>query len=61
MEKEIDFCLEYLKELSKRFTTKDEVIAEIINLNSILALPRNVAHVMSDIHGSCIKNGLFKE
>ena len=51
MEKEIDFCLEYLKELSKRFTTKDEVIAEIINLNSILALPRNVEHFMSDIHG----------
>ena len=51
MEKEIDFCLEYLKELSKRFTTKDEVIAEIINLNSMLALPRNVEHFMSDIHG----------
>lgn len=51
MEKEIDFCLEYLRELSKRFTTKDEAIAEIINLNSILALPRNIEHFMSDIHG----------
>lgn len=51
MENEIDYCLEYLKELSKRFTTKDDAIAEIINLNSILALPRNVEHFMSDIHG----------
>lgn len=51
MVKENEFYLSYLDELSKRFPTKDDAIAEIINLNSILALPRNVEHFMSDLHG----------
>lgn len=51
MVKENEFYLSYLEELSKRFPNKDDAIAEIINLNSILALPRNVEHFMSDLHG----------
>lgn len=43
--------LEYLKCLSKIFPTKDDAATEIINLNSILALPRSVEHYMSDLHG----------
>lgn len=43
--------LEYLNCLSKIFPTKDDAATEIINLNSILALPRSVEHFMSDLHG----------
>lgn len=43
--------IKYLKELSKMFPTIDDAVTEIINLNSILALPRSVEHFMSDLHG----------
>ncbi len=43
--------LKYLNELSKIFPTVDDAVTEIINLNSILALPRSVEHFMSDLHG----------
>ena len=42
---------EYLKELANRFPTIDDAVTEIINLNSILALPRSIEHFMSDLHG----------
>lgn len=45
------FLQQYLEELAQRFPTKDDAITEIINLNSILALPRSVEHFMSDVHG----------
>lgn len=43
--------IDYLKELSKMFPTRDDAATEIINLNSILALPRGAEHFMSDLHG----------
>lgn len=43
--------LEFLQELAKMFPTKDDAVTEIINLNSILALPRGNEHFMSDLHG----------
>lgn len=42
---------EYLRELSNRFPTIDDAVTEIINLNSILALPKSIEHFMSDLHG----------
>ena len=41
----------YLEELSEKFPTKESAANEIINLSSILALPRSVEHFMSDLHG----------
>ena len=46
-----ELLYKYLEEFSQRFPTKDDAITEIINLNSILALPRGVEHYMSDLHG----------
>ena len=42
---------EYLKELANRFPTIDDAVTEIINLNSILALPRSIVR---DLH-SCLQ------
>ena len=46
-----DFLQKYLEELSEKFPTKESAVNEIINLSSILALPRSVEHFMSDLHG----------
>ena len=45
------YLQKYLEELSERFPTKESAVTEIINLSSILALPRSVEHFMSDLHG----------
>lgn len=46
-----DFLQRYLEELSEKYPTKESAVSEIINLSSILALPRSVEHFMSDLHG----------
>lgn len=46
-----DYLLKYLESLSEKFPTKNSAATEIINLSSILALPRSVEHFMSDLHG----------
>lgn len=46
-----EYLQKYLEELSEKFPTKESAVTEIINLNSILALPRSIEHFMSDLHG----------
>lgn len=46
-----DYLQKYLEELAEKFPTKESAVTEIINLSSILALPRSVEHFMSDLHG----------
>lgn len=43
--------LDYLKLLSQRFPDRRKCLAEIINLNAILALPKGTEYFFSDIHG----------
>ena len=43
--------LNYLKLLSESFPTIEKASAEIINLQSILNLPKGTEHFISDIHG----------
>ena len=53
----------YLKLLSRRFPSENAAAAEIINLQSILALPKGTEHFLTDIHGEdeqfmhVLKNG----
>lgn len=47
----IESKLEFLAEMANRFPTRDDAATEIINLSSILALPRSIEHFMSDLHG----------
>ena len=37
--------------LSKQFSTKQDVMTEIINLHAILNLPKGTEHFLSDLHG----------
>lgn len=46
-----NYELKYLKLLSKKFTTVQEVSTELINLSAILNLPKGTEHFLSDIHG----------
>ena len=41
----------YLDLLSERFQTKAALATEIINLESILELPKGTEHFVSDLHG----------
>lgn len=41
----------YLRLLAKRFPTETAAAMEIINLQSILALPKGTEHFLTDIHG----------
>jgi len=41
----------YLSELSKVYPTPDSITTEIINLKSILNLPKTTEHFITDIHG----------
>ena len=50
-EQEINDNLRFLKQLAKSFPTKEDAITEIVNLSSILALPKSTEHFMSDLHG----------
>ncbi len=43
--------LRYLELLSQKFPTPAKVASEIINLKTILALPKGSEHYISDIHG----------
>lgn len=53
----------YLQILSQQYPTPQSLITEIINLQSILALPKGTEHFLSDIHGNyeqfnhVLKNG----
>ena len=44
-------CVRYLERLSELYPTIDKASTEIINLQSILNLPKGTEHFLSDIHG----------
>ena len=46
-----DFSREYLKLLAEKYPTPSAVCSELINLKSILALPKGTEHFISDLHG----------
>lgn len=50
-EQEINDNLRFLKQLAKSFPTQEDAMTEIVNLSSILALPKSTEHFMSDLHG----------
>ena len=50
-EQEITANLPFLNQLAKSFPTEEDAMTEIINLSSILALPKPTEHFMSDLHG----------
>lgn len=50
-EQEINENLRFLKQLAKSFPTQEDAMTEIVNLSSILALPKSTEHFMSDLHG----------
>ena len=43
--------LRYLKSLAKQYPTMDAACTEIINLQSILNLPKGTEHFLTDLHG----------
>ena len=43
--------LKYVKLLSEKFPTIQDVCTEIINLKAILSLPKSTEHFLSDLHG----------
>lgn len=43
--------LRYLKSLAKQYPTVDSACTEIINLQSILNLPKGTEHFLTDLHG----------
>ena len=55
--------LKYLKQLSIEYPTVSSAASEIINLSSLLYLPKGTEHFISDIHGErdsflhILKNG----
>ena len=61
MEKEME--LKYLKSLAKLYPSVAAASTEIINLQSVLNLPKGTEHFMTDIHGEyeqffhVLKNG----
>lgn len=46
-----DFSREYLKLLSEKYPTPSAVCSKLINLKSILTLPKGTEHFISDLHG----------
>ena len=50
-DEEIQDNIRFLNQLAKSFPTKEDALAEIVNLSSILALPKSTEHFMSDLHG----------
>lgn len=48
---DINVELSYLKSLAKQFPTIASASTEIINLQSILSLPKGTEHFLTDIHG----------
>lgn len=45
------FPKEYIKLLSEKYPNEAAVCAELINLGSVLALPKGTEHFISDLHG----------
>ena len=43
--------MKFLRLLSKKYPTRQQVCTEIINLQAILNLPKGTEHFMSDLHG----------
>src|SRR5699024_4985025 len=43
--------IKFLRLLSKKYPTRQQVCTEIINLQAILNLPKGTEHFMSDLHG----------
>ena len=41
----------YLRVLARQYPTEDSVISEIVNLQSIMSLPKGTEHFLTDIHG----------
>ena len=41
----------FLSQLAKTFPTVEYAMTEIVNLSSIMALPKPTEHFMSDLHG----------
>lgn len=60
---ELNSKLKYLKLLANQYPTISKASSEIINLESILNLPKGTEHFLSDIHGEyepfvhVLKNG----
>ncbi len=52
MEKIKNENIKYLQVLAQQYGNASEVITEIVNLQSILALPKGTEHFLSDIHGN---------
>ncbi len=48
---ERDMEAKYLNLLSEKFNSEEKVVTEIINLESILDLPKGTEHFVSDLHG----------
>ena len=46
-----DDRIKFLKLLSEKYRTRQQVCTEIINLQAILNLPKGTEHFMSDLHG----------
>lgn len=46
-----DMKAKYLDLLSEKFDSEEKVVTEIINLESILDLPKGTEHFVSDLHG----------
>ena len=44
--------MKYLTLLSEKFPNANAVLTEIINLRSILSLPKGTEHFVSDLHGA---------
>ena len=43
--------MKFLRLLSEKYPTRQQVCTEIINLQAILNLPKGTEHFMSDLHG----------
>lgn len=50
-EQQLNENLLFLNQLAKTFPTVEYAMTEIVNLSSILALPKPTEHFMSDLHG----------
>lgn len=56
----------YLDLLSQKFDSAEKLATEIINLESILELPKGTEHFVSDLHGvirifpTCFKKRIWK-
>ena len=46
-----DDRIKFLRLLSEKYRSRQQVCTEIINLQAILNLPKGTEHFMSDLHG----------